>query len=88
MSEKLAPCPFCGIKRKIKVSEDDMFYVECLKCGARTDYYICESDVIEAWNTRQPDTELVKALEDLLNDTDDRCSVKADNKGRRHEDGE
>ena len=37
-------------------------------------------DIPNDWSEikpHQPDTELVKALEDLLNDTDDRCSVKA-----------
>jgi Lar family restriction alleviation protein len=64
----LSPCPFCGIKRKIKVIEDDMFYVQCLKCGTRTDYYLWESDAIAAWNQRAPSEEnrkLVEALEEI-----------------------
>jgi len=57
-NKELIPCPFCGSKRKIEVCEDEMFYVQCMKCGTRTDCYICETDAIEAWNDRQPDTEL------------------------------
>ena len=66
MSKEFKRCPFCGIKRKIEVDEDDMFFVQCMKCGARTDWYLYDSDAIKAWNTRQPDKELVEALEALI----------------------
>ena len=63
---KLKACPFCGSKKKIEIGEDDMFYVECLKCGARTDFYLFDVDAIAAWNTRQADTDLVDAKEQRL----------------------
>lgn len=73
MSKKkeLEPCPFCGIKRKIEVGEDDMFFVQCLKCGTRTDYYLYEVDAIAAWNSRHPDKELVEATFLLTQIVDD-----------------
>jgi len=51
-NEELKPCPFCGIKKKVEVGQDDMFYVECLKCGAKTDVYLFDVNAISAWNTR------------------------------------
>lgn len=77
MKEELKPCPFCGIKRKIEVDEDDMFCVQCMKCGARTDWYLYDSDAIKAWNARQPDKELVEALKEIETYTKDSMDLRA-----------
>lgn len=54
MIKELKPCPFCGARAQMFVSEDDenAFYVECDCCLVRTDDYFDKNDAVEVWNRR------------------------------------
>ena len=53
----LLPCPFCGKKAKMDLSEEYGYYIECSGCGVATRAMAPTMDdpreiVIEGWNTR------------------------------------
>lgn len=63
--EELKPCPFCGGKAEYYCEEHDWSdwgyistakyydaYVECEKCGARTELFDTKQEAIDAWNKR------------------------------------
>jgi Lar family restriction alleviation protein len=54
--EKILPCPFCGCSDTEEVMNDGARSLECLHCHATGPYVdpVLE-DVIEAWNSRDPD---------------------------------
>ena len=61
--EKLFPCPFCGEKEDIYVSNE----VSCGNCGASTAYHGLEDTAINNWNTRHdPHAEIAEELAEAL----------------------
>lgn len=70
----LKPCPFCGGETKVfreKLPICHEYRVKCLNenCKVFMPYSLNRDTAIKVWNTRtQPpaDSELVKALEDML----------------------
>lgn len=48
---ELDPCPCCKGKAAMHPA-DGWFWVECSHCKTRSDYYACEADAAESWNTR------------------------------------
>lgn len=60
---ELRPCPFCGAKETDKdqpinigwVIEDDVYGVNCDRCGANGGYHDDRVEAIEAWNRRAED---------------------------------
>ena len=56
MTEKLLPCPFCGVEARIMLEEedrpDDSFHnVYCTVCGAQF-WVKSKTEAIAAWNRR------------------------------------
>lgn len=46
-------CPICGGKCNIHYDEyRKKYYISCLECGTRSDYYETKSEAIEKWNNR------------------------------------
>ena len=50
--DELKPCPCCGGNAKRKKNETLGQFVQCTKCGLRTDYYFNEGWATRAWNRR------------------------------------
>ena len=72
MSEKLLPCPFCGvIPESGNVDErfESSYNIVCTNNACTgmpsTENYDTPAEAITAWNTRTPDPETVKVLEEL-----------------------
>jgi len=62
MENELKQCPFCrgdSALFKEMIERDTsfiiMFFVICLKCKAKTAYYLKEIEAVEYWNTRVDD---------------------------------
>ena len=64
MPEKLLNCPFCGGDDSKVLLIGGLFKALCPACKASTGLYNTEAEAITAWNQRQPDNELVEALEE------------------------
>lgn len=73
----LLPCPHCGGKAKLEVSESshvrlDNYKIYCVYCGASigdtSDMYV-KQEVIEAWNNRTINKENFNLTNELNNDT-------------------
>jgi len=59
MSE-LKNCPFCnsnGIDLSSIRNRDDMWFVECVECGATFPCFDSKAEAISAWNKREGDKE-------------------------------
>lgn len=57
----LKPCPFCGGKARVRVSDSiSVMRIECTECHVATTTFIAdsigESEAVEAWNTRHVET--------------------------------
>ena len=46
---ELNPCSLCGGQAKLNPINDS-FYIECLSCELRTDYFESKVDLIKYWN--------------------------------------
>ena len=59
ITEKLLPCPCCGSSDVRYLAENDhslaWYFVECRKCGLRTDVYSTKGKACAAWNCRVAD---------------------------------
>ena len=66
MSEELKPCPFCG-KDEANFTTDKWgnYYVECEYCGAQTNPYDDKEIVIEEWQTRPIEDDLIARIAEL-----------------------
>lgn len=72
MSEqKLLSCPLCGGEASIEHDYDyashPWYYVECDKCGCKTETHVDENgkeQAIKEWNTRKPMERIVERLEE------------------------
>lgn len=64
---ELKPCPFCGSDDVICGRFEDVYYVECLYCGAKVETYNGLEDAAAGWNARAIDRdklwEVVESLE-------------------------
>ena len=66
---ELKPCPFCGSDDVICGRFEDVYYVECLYCGAKVESYNGPEDAVAGWNTRAIDRdELLKIADELENE--------------------
>ena len=80
-NEELKACPCCGSGAEIKntpqsdfIRREVRYWVRCNKqCIEQFETYETPRQAKEAWNHRQPDTELVKALEAVLDAGDEGC---------------
>ena len=63
MTEKLRPCPFCGMPAVMHNENgiDTLYYVSCSCCAVRSNTGTQE-EVTEAWNRRADDDKLRKNL--------------------------
>jgi Lar family restriction alleviation protein len=56
MKQKLERCPFCGsslIKQGTKEApRDQLYFIECINCGAKSGFADRVEDAIEFWNRR------------------------------------
>ena len=57
MNNELKSCPFCKGEGYVKFDaapyrKEYWYFIECIKCHARTGYYRDELDAIAAWNKR------------------------------------
>lgn len=67
MSEELKPCPFCGGKPELEVSEVDLngsaykdsFQYSCDSCGVYKGEHEEIDEAIKSWNTRAPQNEWI-----------------------------
>lgn len=48
----LKPCPFCGEKEDIRVTNWGLWRFWCAKCLAKSCDKLSEKEAIEAWNRR------------------------------------
>jgi uncharacterized Zn finger protein len=71
MSE-LKQCPFCGCRAEAVDEDyggDDIGFVQCTDCGARTDGYLAgtvsHDILIGEWNTRAPQSEWISVDDEL-----------------------
>lgn len=69
----LLSCPFCGSDGKIDTvnPSDSVYRAECqnalcLTTSCSTYWHKTEAAAIAAWNTRTPDPQTVKVLEDIV----------------------
>ena len=59
-------CPFCGDGEsadgttclRVKLEDDEMYYVECMWCNARGPAGLTEDDAKEKWNSRIPNPKI------------------------------
>lgn len=73
--DELLPCPFCGNIAYVSASRKLNawgYYVACVRCAAKTDYYVTEEASIKAWNTRKP-MERYEELESKLQSVYGEC---------------
>ncbi len=62
---ELKPCPFCGSDDVICDRFEDVYYVECLYCGAKVETYNGLEDAAAGWNARAIDRdELLKVADE------------------------
>lgn len=63
---KLLACPFCG-SDEIEVQEAprNIYWANCMGCGAQTHDAKSDEQAIAAWNRRAPSPELSAALEEI-----------------------
>jgi len=66
MTDKPAPCPFCGGEALIGQTLDGAWYAWCAKdfCARLEAYWRTEAEALTAWNARTVQAELVEALRD------------------------
>lgn len=51
-NNQLKPCPFCGGEAKMFTFVGEEYYVKCICCCARTDFYDSEFYAVKFWNKR------------------------------------
>ncbi|MEE0145942.1 MAG: Lar family restriction alleviation protein [Senegalimassilia anaerobia] len=62
---KLEPCPFCGSEDVTCERFEDVYYVECLSCGAKVESYNGAEAAVACWNARAIDRdELLKVADE------------------------
>lgn len=54
----LLPCPFCG-SDTVAILGSTLKFADCRNCGATSDCFTTEQEVVTAWN-RRPDDESKK----------------------------
>ena len=73
IDKELKPCPFCGnVAVEVHYGYNDRMYqgwlAYCKRCFAETDQRPSEDEVISAWNKRAVETELLRAVEELVHE--------------------
>ena len=67
MPSQLKPCPFCGSRGMIAATLDDMYRPLCERDGCcALDGEIARGEAITAWNTRDPDTDLLHRIAEAM----------------------
>lgn len=56
MATELKTCPFCG-GEAVLCKGNEISYVQCTKCGCRTDTYYGIKHAVNTWNRRKEDEE-------------------------------
>lgn len=69
MEDRLKPCPFCGGEAGYTNAQlpngTEVYYIECLECGASSAVYGTAEKACREWNTRKPMDRIVEQLEKL-----------------------
>ena len=79
---KLKPCPFCGGKADLEVSDydlngsatQDMFEISCIKCGISGGSFFDFDECHKKWNTRAPQSEQVNRFADVVIEQQERIT--------------
>ena len=80
---KLLPCPLCGedaiIEHDYDYASHPWYYIECDKCGCKTEYHVDESgkeQAIKEWNTRKPMERIMERLKEEKEKCKEYCGDK------------
>ena len=68
MEDNLKPCPFCGGEAGYTNAQlpngTEVYYIECLECGASSAVYGTVEKAVKEWNIRKPMDRIVEQLEE------------------------